>query len=185
MYDHAEMAPRALRSPLLPPVPAGDDVALFPTTLFGPTCDGLDTVCRDVPMPRLRNGDFVLFPKFGAYTAAGEGSGWLGQHLQRRCRHTRGAQARAPFGLSCSFYIMVPDVEPSSRLPLFDRRRCGLQRHRRRPGLCGQALRLCLSCLEQLAGHQALPPVPPLGPHPDLVKSPLPARPGHPQLLKN
>ncbi len=72
MYDHAEMAPRALRSPLLPPVPAGDDAALFPTTLFGPTCDGLDTVCRDVPMPRLRNGDFVLFPKFGAYTAAGE-----------------------------------------------------------------------------------------------------------------
>ncbi|KAL4436858.1 hypothetical protein ABPG75_003997 [Micractinium tetrahymenae] len=71
VYDHAEMALRALRSPLLPAVSASDDAALFPTTLFGPTCDGLDTVCRDVPMPRLRNGDFVLFPKFGAYTAAG------------------------------------------------------------------------------------------------------------------
>ena len=32
---------------------------------------GLDTICRDMPMPRLRNGDFVMFPKFGAYTIAG------------------------------------------------------------------------------------------------------------------
>ena len=60
-----------LRSPLLPPVAAGEDAALHPSTLFGPTCDGLDTVCRDVPMPRLRNGDWVLFPRFGAYTIAG------------------------------------------------------------------------------------------------------------------
>lgn len=71
VYDHAELAPRSLRSPLLPPVATGEEEALFPTTLFGPTCDGLDTVVRDVPMPRLRNGDFVLFSRFGAYTAAG------------------------------------------------------------------------------------------------------------------
>lgn len=60
-----------LRSPLLPPVAPGEDAALFKTTLFGPTCDGLDTVARDVPLPRLRNGDWVLFPRFGAYTIAG------------------------------------------------------------------------------------------------------------------
>jgi ornithine decarboxylase len=30
-----------------------------------------DTICRETPMPRLRNGDFVMFPKFGAYTVAG------------------------------------------------------------------------------------------------------------------
>lgn len=71
MYDHAELAPTGLRSPLLPAVPAGDEGPLFASTLFGPTCDGLDTVCRDVPMPRLRNGDWVLFPRFGAYTIAG------------------------------------------------------------------------------------------------------------------
>ena len=59
-----------LRSPLLPPA-APEDGALFKTTLFGPTCDGLDTVARDVPLPRLRNGDWVLFPRFGAYTIAG------------------------------------------------------------------------------------------------------------------
>lgn len=71
MYDHAELAPAGLRSPLLPPVTAAEEAQLFPSTLFGPTCDGLDTVCRDVPMPRLRNGDWVLFPSFGAYTIAG------------------------------------------------------------------------------------------------------------------
>ena len=71
MYDHAEVAPTGLRSPLLPAVPSAEDAALFKTTLFGPTCDGLDTVARDMPMPRLRNGDWVLFPRFGAYTIAG------------------------------------------------------------------------------------------------------------------
>lgn len=71
MYDHAEVAPTGLRSPLLPAVPSSEDAALFKTTLFGPTCDGLDTVARDMPMPRLRNGDWVLFPRFGAYTIAG------------------------------------------------------------------------------------------------------------------
>jgi ornithine decarboxylase len=71
VYDHAELAPAGLRSPLLPPVAPGDDAARFPSTLFGPTCDGLDTVARDVPLPRLRNGDWVLFPRFGAYTIAG------------------------------------------------------------------------------------------------------------------
>jgi ornithine decarboxylase len=70
VYDHAELAPVGLRSPLLPPV-GPEDGALFKTTLFGPTCDGLDTVARDVPLPRLRNGDWVLFPRFGAYTIAG------------------------------------------------------------------------------------------------------------------
>jgi len=30
-----------------------------------------DCICRDAQMPRLRNGDFVCFKKFGAYTSAG------------------------------------------------------------------------------------------------------------------
>ena len=71
LYDHATVAPVALHSPLLPSVSPAEDAALYPTTLFGPTCDGLDTVCRDVPMPRMRNGDWLLFPRFGAYTIAG------------------------------------------------------------------------------------------------------------------
>ena len=42
------------------------------STVFGPTCDGLDTVLRDEPLPRLRAGrDWVAFPRMGAYTLAG------------------------------------------------------------------------------------------------------------------
>jgi ornithine decarboxylase len=44
---------------------------VYKSVLFGPTCDGMDTVCRDAMLPRLRNGDWVIFPKFGAYTSAG------------------------------------------------------------------------------------------------------------------
>ena len=42
------------------------------STVFGPTCDGLDTVLRDEPLPRLRAGrDWLAFPRMGAYTLAG------------------------------------------------------------------------------------------------------------------
>ena len=41
------------------------------STLFGPTCDGLDTIVREHPLPHLRNGDWVAFPSMGAYSIAG------------------------------------------------------------------------------------------------------------------
>jgi len=41
------------------------------STLFGPTCDGLDTVLRDHPLPRLAPGAWLAFPRMGAYTVAG------------------------------------------------------------------------------------------------------------------
>ena len=42
------------------------------STVFGPTCDGLDTVLRDEPLPRLRAGrDWLAFSRMGAYTLAG------------------------------------------------------------------------------------------------------------------
>lgn len=41
-----------------------------PTTLAGPTCDGVDVVIRDHPMPTLAEGDLVISPMMGAYTTA-------------------------------------------------------------------------------------------------------------------
>ena len=41
------------------------------STVFGPTCDGLDTVLRDYPLPLLTPGDWLAFPNMGAYTLAG------------------------------------------------------------------------------------------------------------------
>ena len=67
--DAAAVCPEPLRSPLLPPVSAADNQRLYPTTLFGPTCDGLDTIVRDsaCSLPALRLGDWVIFKRMGSF----------------------------------------------------------------------------------------------------------------------
>lgn len=62
MYDHAQPTARPLRCPGLPPLPscggggakAGEAVAcMFPSTVFGPSCDGLDTVFQVWRLPAI------------------------------------------------------------------------------------------------------------------------------------
>lgn len=64
IYDHAILRPSPLKG-------ITEDDELFSTTLFGPTCDGLDTVVRDIQFPVMSNGDWVVFRDMGAYTIAG------------------------------------------------------------------------------------------------------------------
>jgi ornithine decarboxylase len=45
-----------------------DDLVMEPVTLAGPTCDSVDVIARDYPMPRLSIGDVVVSPVMGAYT---------------------------------------------------------------------------------------------------------------------
>jgi len=69
LFDHAEV-PRAtiLRNGrLLPPDEEGEHSKC---TVFGPTCDGFDVVSENMPMPRLKVGDRLLFRDMGAYTNA-------------------------------------------------------------------------------------------------------------------
>ena len=79
MYDHAILTANPLRicsSSSKKHQEAGRegdaqetcDEGTFSSTLFGPTCDGLDTVLKDVLLPRLENGDWIAFPMMGAYT---------------------------------------------------------------------------------------------------------------------
>ncbi|KAF8408604.1 hypothetical protein HHK36_004667 [Tetracentron sinense] len=42
----------------------------FRSTVFGPTCDALDTVFTDRQLPELHVGDWVVFPNMGAYAHA-------------------------------------------------------------------------------------------------------------------
>jgi ornithine decarboxylase len=42
---------------------------LEPVTLAGPTCDSVDVVATDYPMPSLAIGDVVVSPTMGAYTS--------------------------------------------------------------------------------------------------------------------
>jgi ornithine decarboxylase len=59
LYDHALY-------PISVPGRAGP---LLPSVLAGPTCDSIDVVREDVPLPELQLGDLVIGHMMGAYTA--------------------------------------------------------------------------------------------------------------------
>uniref|UniRef100_A0A7S1HPS2 Orn/DAP/Arg decarboxylase 2 C-terminal domain-containing protein n=1 Tax=Phaeocystis cordata TaxID=118079 RepID=A0A7S1HPS2_9EUKA len=73
LYDHATLTAKPLLCASNPCSCSSDNgvgsmAQLHPSTLFGPTCDGLDTVMKDVQLPNMENGDWVSFPSMGAYT---------------------------------------------------------------------------------------------------------------------
>ena len=47
---------------------AGPPRPFAPVTLAGPTCDSVDVIARNYPMPPLVVGDIVVSPLMGAYT---------------------------------------------------------------------------------------------------------------------
>lgn len=66
LYDH-------YTPPLPKAVPANgglSDAKQLQSRVFGPTCDGLDTIYDCVSLPRLDIGDFMVFRNMGAYTIA-------------------------------------------------------------------------------------------------------------------
>jgi ornithine decarboxylase len=64
IYDHATLKPYLLRG-------VEKDEKIFQSTLFGPTCDGLDTVVRNMMLPNISNGNWIGFRDMGAYTIVG------------------------------------------------------------------------------------------------------------------
>jgi len=67
LYDHAVLpAPVILRQGKK--VERGE--IAYPSTLFGPTCDGFDLLSEASMLPRLEVGDHLLFPNMGAYTSS-------------------------------------------------------------------------------------------------------------------
>ncbi len=75
LYDDQKPQPEIMRSPLLPVITKDDDdgsnEVTYPSTLWGPTCDSADYVYKDIQLPQLRNGDWLMFTNTGAYTVAG------------------------------------------------------------------------------------------------------------------
>jgi ornithine decarboxylase len=43
-------------------------------TIFGPTCDSLDCIAKDIYLPELKVGDWLVFKNMGAYTSAAASS---------------------------------------------------------------------------------------------------------------
>jgi len=66
VFDHAK--PITLLAPDVAKRTANEP--LVPSCLFGPTCDSLDIVAKDVLLPRLKQGDRLFFRHMGAYTRA-------------------------------------------------------------------------------------------------------------------
>ncbi|EDV23538.1 uncharacterized protein TRIADDRAFT_27475 [Trichoplax adhaerens] len=61
LYDHAIVYPKTL---------GRDNEQQYSSSIWGPTCDGLDCVMKECMLPELDVGDWMYFEDMGAYTAA-------------------------------------------------------------------------------------------------------------------
>lgn len=61
LYDHQHVTPQFLKQ-------RSSDEKKFASTIWGPTCDALDQLIADIPLPDCSIGDFVIFENMGAYT---------------------------------------------------------------------------------------------------------------------
>ncbi|KAL5713934.1 ornithine decarboxylase [Ranunculus cassubicifolius] len=69
LYDHATVTAKPLASNSDPTNPNCVGAKTYPSTVFGPTCDALDTILTDYQLPDLQVNDWLVFPNMGAYTA--------------------------------------------------------------------------------------------------------------------
>ncbi|XP_040283402.1 ornithine decarboxylase 1 [Bufo bufo] len=63
LYDHAHVKPMLQKKPKL-------DEKYYSSSIWGPTCDGLDRIVERFDLPELQVGDWMLFENMGAYTVA-------------------------------------------------------------------------------------------------------------------
>ena len=61
VYDHSRFPVEPL---------AGRERPRFPCVMSGPTCDSIDVVAEDLPMPELEIGELLVARQIGAYTIA-------------------------------------------------------------------------------------------------------------------
>lgn len=61
LYDHQHVKAQPLKE-------YAANAKLYSSSVWGPTCDGLDNVLEDVLLPELQLGDWIVFENMGAYT---------------------------------------------------------------------------------------------------------------------
>jgi len=61
-FDHAVPHPMVF--------PSNKSSETYKTTIFGPTCDSMDCIARDIMLPELEVGEWIYFKNMGAYTVA-------------------------------------------------------------------------------------------------------------------
>jgi len=72
MFDHAHPVPEFLASSV--DQPKIESRPTYVSKLFGPTCDSMDVICKDIELPELEVGDWLYFKNMGAYTKAAASS---------------------------------------------------------------------------------------------------------------
>lgn len=65
IYDHVS----PIATSFLPADQVGQRPVL-PSTIWGPTCDSMDQLAKDVPLPELQVGEWMVYYEMGAYTIA-------------------------------------------------------------------------------------------------------------------
>jgi len=63
MFDHYTPEPLVLK-------PSAESTQLSRATIFGPTCDSMDCISKDVMLPELHVGEWLYFKNMGAYSVA-------------------------------------------------------------------------------------------------------------------
>ncbi|XP_076834815.1 ornithine decarboxylase [Brachyhypopomus gauderio] len=63
LFDHAHVMPVLHKKPK-------PDERMYPCSIWGPTCDGLDRIVEQCSLPDMQVGDWLLFENMGAYTVA-------------------------------------------------------------------------------------------------------------------
>jgi len=62
LFDHA--------TPTILPFNERNEERVYKSVIYGPTCDSIDTIARDVTLPELAIGEWLYVPNMGAYTTA-------------------------------------------------------------------------------------------------------------------
>ncbi|RVX15969.1 Ornithine decarboxylase [Vitis vinifera] len=86
LNDHATVTAKPLACTSNSVNPTCRRVRTYSSTVFGPTCDALDTVLTGHQLPELQVNDWLMFPRMGAYTAAA-GSNFNGFNMSAVTTH--------------------------------------------------------------------------------------------------
>lgn len=95
MFDHAHVKPVPL--PPTSECPPFSDQPHYPSTIFGPTCDGIDCIIKDYPLPQLNVGDWIYFPNMGACEFPFFHSHFLSVSLSFHCTLSHSSLITLPF----------------------------------------------------------------------------------------
>ncbi|KAJ7136558.1 hypothetical protein O6H91_18G065000 [Diphasiastrum complanatum] len=118
IHDYAVLCPRPLACISTRNNTSCAGLPVYKSTVFGPTCDSLDTVLKEHPLPDLVDGDWIVFPNMGAYTHCA-GSSFNGYHtsaIQTFCVFSLNTRGPSTVALGSLFKTFETPCEFTDKL---------------------------------------------------------------------